>query len=152
MPTSLYCSLNSEKSPPPSFTILRWQHQKCGGNGGITITGTVGSILGGTVIGIVYYITLLTLLTICRIIAVLPQWPIILIGCLGGFLGSAFDSILGATLQYSGYCSVKKCVVHKPSPTVKHISGRAILDNHAVNFLSSLLISVVPLQNGFWNS
>ena len=93
MPTSLSCSLNSEKSPPPSLTVPRWQHQKRGGNGGITITGTVGSILGGTVIGIAYYITLLTLLTICRIIAVPPQWLTIFIGCLGGFLGTAFEQL-----------------------------------------------------------
>ena len=86
------CSLNSEKSPP-SLTFPRWQHQKRGGNGGVTITGTVGSILGGTVIAIAYYITLLMLLTICRILAVLPQWLIILIGCLGGFLGTAFEQL-----------------------------------------------------------
>lgn len=121
-----------------------------GTNGGITITGTIASILGGTMIGLAYFITLLTLLTIRRIIAVPPQWPVILIGCLGGFLGSMFDSILGATLQYSGYCSVKKCVVHKPSPTVKHISGRAILDNHAVNFVSCLLTSVVMPIIGYF--
>ena len=79
--------------PPPSLTFPHWQHQKRGGNGGVTITGTVGSILGGTVIAIAYYITLLMLLTICRILAVLPQWLIILIGCLGGFLGTAFEQL-----------------------------------------------------------
>lgn len=31
-----------------------------------------------------------------------PQWPIIVLGGIGGLLGSIVDSILGATLQYSG--------------------------------------------------
>ena len=87
------CSLNSEKSPPLPYLSSLAASKKRGGNGGVTITGTVGSILGGTVIAIAYYITLLMLLTICRIIAVLPQWLIILIGCLGGFLGTAFEQL-----------------------------------------------------------
>lgn len=31
-----------------------------------------------------------------------PQWPVIIVGGIGGFFGSVLDSILGATLQYSG--------------------------------------------------
>jgi uncharacterized membrane protein len=30
------------------------------------------------------------------------QWPVILVGMASGFLGSTIDSVLGATLQYSG--------------------------------------------------
>ena len=121
-----------------------------GTNGGITITGTVASILGGTVIGLAYYISLVTVLALRRITVITPQWPVIVIGCFGGFLGSLFDSLLGATLQYSGYCSVKKRVVNKPSTTAKHISGRAILDNHAVNFVSSLLTSIAMPFIGYF--
>lgn len=121
-----------------------------GTNGGITITGTIASILGGTVIGVAYYLTLVSILTIRRITIIPPQWPVIVIGCLGGFLGSAFDSLLGATVQYSGYCSVKKRVVYKPSPTARHISGRSILDNHSVNFVSCLLTSIVMPILGYF--
>ncbi|KAJ7379121.1 Transmembrane protein 19 [Desmophyllum pertusum] len=121
-----------------------------GTNGGVTITGTISSILGGTTIGVSYYITLVSILAIRRITVIPPQWPIIVIGCLGGFLGSAFDSVLGATLQYSGYCSVKKRVVHKPASTVRHISGRSILDNHGVNFVSCLLTSIVMPIIGYF--
>lgn len=121
-----------------------------GTNGGITIIGTAASILGGTIIGVVYYLTLVSIMTIRQIKRFPPQWPIILIGCLGGFLGSLFDSLLGATLQYSGYCSVRKRVVNKPSPTAKHIAGRPILDNHAVNFISSLLTSITMPYIGYF--
>ena len=103
MPLSLDCySVNLGKTwslafrklnPPLPYLSSLAASKKRGGNGGVTITGTVGSILGGTVIAIAYYITLLMLLTICRIIAVLPQWLIILIGCLGGFLGTAFEQL-----------------------------------------------------------
>lgn len=125
-----------------------------GTNGGITITGTVASIVGGTVIGVAYYITLVLVMAVRQISLITPQWPIIFIGCLGGFLGSLFDSLLGATLQYSGYCSVKKRVVNKPSSTAKHISGQPILDNHAVNLFSSLLTSITMPYIGYflWKS
>lgn len=75
------------------------------------------------------------------------------------------DSLMGATLQYSGYCSRLKKVVCAPGPTVKHITGLNLLTNgqvrtippseaaasssswprsltasvHQVNFLSALL-------------
>jgi uncharacterized membrane protein len=31
-----------------------------------------------------------------------PQWPLILVGAAGGFIGSLIDSLLGEVLQYSG--------------------------------------------------
>lgn len=91
----------------------------------------------------------------------------VVLGAFWGLLGSFIDSILGATVQYSGYCSERKkvrspacghllvsasstcdsqsgCpynqqVVSQPGPTTKRVSGFAILNNHAVNFVSATL-------------
>jgi uncharacterized membrane protein len=47
------------------------------------------------------------------------------------------DSLLGATLQYSGWCSKKKLVVEEPSDTSTRISGWDVLSNHQVNFFAA---------------
>jgi len=49
---------------------------------------------------------------------------------------------LGATLQYSGWHSKLNKVVEVPSAATRHISGIALLDNHQVNLLSSIITSV----------
>ena len=83
------------------------------------------------------------------------QYHVIFIGGLAGFLGSIIDSLLGATLQYSGWDEKQNCVVEYPHGRhVKKISGTYILDNHSVNLLSSLLTSaLVPYLtvNYFWS-
>ena len=115
-----------------------------GTNGGVTIVGTIASLVGGTIVGIAYYITMVTIMTFDMTLNKYPpQWPIVVTGLLGGFVGSLIDSLLGAKLQYSGYCSVQKRIVHKPSATTKHISGKAVLSNHGVNFLSTLFTGLI---------
>ena len=54
--------------------------------------------------------------------------------------GSVVDSLLGATLQYSGLDEARQVIVEHPGAGITHISGRAILDNHQVNLVTSILI------------
>ena len=73
-----------------------------GTNGGITVIGLLVSLIGGLVIGLGHYIALLMLVSSPVLTSAPPQWPIIIVGALGGLLGSLIDSVLGATMQYSG--------------------------------------------------
>jgi len=114
-----------------------------GTNGGISILGTVASIIGGTFIGIVFWVAGIFFCNNPVDSTIPPQWPIILLGTLGGTLGSIIDSYLGATLQYSGYSPVLKKVVNKPIAAAKKITGSDILNNHQVNLLSALITGFI---------
>ena len=67
-------------------------------------------------------------------------------GGISGFLGSLIDSIMGATLQYSGLNQKTGAIIEspgKPGDTVTHITGINLLDNHEVNLLSSLFTAIL---------
>uniref|UniRef100_A0A8C4PK71 Transmembrane protein 19 n=1 Tax=Equus asinus TaxID=9793 RepID=A0A8C4PK71_EQUAS len=85
------------KSPPRLITT--WEKVPVGTNGGVTMVGLASSLLGGTCVGITYFLTQLVFVNDLDISA--PQWPIIAFGGLAGLLGSIVDSYLGATMQFS---------------------------------------------------
>lgn len=64
--------------------------------------GLLCSFLGGLTIGLFYYIVILNTVDTAVLQLAAPQWPIIVVGGFGGLFGSILDSVLGATLQYSG--------------------------------------------------
>ena len=71
------------------------------------------------------------------------QWKLIPLGLIAGLFGSVLDSVLGATLQYSGYDEATGRVTSKPGPGVQHISGLPCLTNNAVNAVSATLTAMV---------
>lgn len=75
-----------------------------GTNGGITIIGLIMSFLGGIVVGFAYYLTVLYCIESNTLAMSPPQWPIIIFGGVAGLFGSIIDSLIGATLQFSGKC------------------------------------------------
>ena len=128
--------------------ILTWKPVPAGTNGGVSFIGTICSALGGLLVGFAFFLGMEFELLMNQDIHSLFEscWPIIPLGMLAGFLCSLIDSLIGATLQYSGLDTQRNCVVNGPGPGVRHISGRDILDNHAVNLLSSLLTAMlIPL-------
>ncbi|NWR91920.1 TMM19 protein, partial [Furnarius figulus] len=127
------------KSKPRLITT--WEQVPVGTNGAITLVGLLSSLLGGMTVGIAYFITQLIFVTDLEISA--PQWPIIVFGAAAGLLGSIIDSYLGATMQYSGFDHNTGMVVNHQTKDSKHISGKPILDNNAVNLFSSVIIALV---------
>ena len=127
---------------PPRLVTAPWRTVPAGTNGGISVFGSAASLVGGLFIGICFFL-LRIVVDSPNYSTTTPQWPVILAGVIGGCLGSLIDSLLGATLQYSGWCSKNNCVVEHPAPTVTRISGVAILDNHQVNLMSSLLTAII---------
>ncbi|NXF09078.1 TMM19 protein, partial [Smithornis capensis] len=127
------------KSKPRLITT--WEQVPVGTNGAITLVGLLSSLLGGMAVGIAYFITQLIFVTDLEISA--PQWPVIVFGAAAGLLGSIVDSYLGATMQYSGFDQDIGMVVNHQTKDSKHISGKPILDNNAVNLFSSVIIALV---------
>ncbi|KAK7811192.1 hypothetical protein U0070_019223 [Myodes glareolus] len=136
------------KSSPRLITT--WEKVPVGTNGGVTVVGLASSLLGGTFVGLAYFLTQLVFVSDLDISA--PQWPIIVFGALAGFLGSVVDSYLGATMQFSGLDESTGLVVSSPAEETKHIAGKPILDNNAVNLFSSVLVALLlpTVASGFW--
>jgi uncharacterized membrane protein len=74
----------------------------------------------------------------------------LVLGTAAGMTGSLIDSLLGATLQYSGWCSKTNRVVGGAAPHVQHISGRPLLSNNQVNALAALLTSTGCMAAVWW--
>ncbi|KAB1220134.1 Transmembrane protein 19 [Morella rubra] len=113
-----------------------------GTNGGVTKAGLLAAAAAGSVIGLTF-VVFGFFTTRCAYDVALKQLLVVPLSALAGVCGSLIDSLLGATLQFSGFCSVRNKVVGKPGPTVKRISGLSILDNNGVNLVSILLTTML---------
>lgn len=124
------------------FLITTWKRVPRGTNGGVSVIGLVVSFLGGVLIGFVHFLTNCYFIDgdVLRVSSL--QWPLILFGGIAGLLGSVIDSLLGATMQFSGQSEAGK-IVEAPGKAVKHISGIRILDNHSVNLISSIATGII---------
>ena len=121
------------------ISIVTWREVPPGTNGGVSSMGLLAG-LGGS-------------LCIARVAAFvqclygeLPFAGVLLRCCaitVSGIVGNLLDSVLGATLQYSGFDTVQKRVVRKPGPNVQHISGKDVLSNGVVNLITGTVAGIL---------
>jgi uncharacterized protein (TIGR00297 family) len=113
-----------------------------GTSGGVTTLGFLGALLASAVIG--------------SLALVLPVFPgglaLVVICIVGGVVGAAVDSVLGATVQRKGYCSVclkrTESLHHCGEPT--HRSGGVpFIENNMVNLLATLAGAAASLLVAF---
>lgn len=124
--------------------ITTWRAVPPGTNGGITWVGTAASAAGGGLIGVFFFLSGLVTAGVAEGSAhVARQLLLIPLGTWAGLVGSLADSLLGATLQFSGFCSIRKKVVEKPGPSVKRISGADVFGNSMINFLSIFVTTCI---------
>jgi uncharacterized protein (TIGR00297 family) len=120
---------------------------KPGTNGGVTTLGLVASAAGGFAVGFAFWCGGLFVPVVTGNVTLAlqfaAQWPVLVIGLGAGLVGSLMDSLLGATIQFSGYCSERRRMVSKPGPTVTKTSGLNFLSNSAVNFVTASLCALI---------
>ncbi|XP_073837544.1 transmembrane protein 19 isoform X2 [Musca autumnalis] len=134
--------LGSVLSKGDPYLITSFKKVPRGTNGGVSFIGLIVSFLAGVVVGLAYFITIHFTAPAHMYLVAPPQWPLILWGGLAGLFGSLVDSLLGATLQYSGIDEDGKIVESPDEGNVRYISGLRIIDNHSVNLISSIVTGV----------
>lgn len=111
-----------------------------GTSGGITMLGTGAGALGALSLGIFFW-----LLSRCsKSLAALP-----IIALISGVVGSAADSLLGATVQAIYYCPTchteTERRVHSCGTSTSLLRGVPLFNNDAVNFLATLSGGLVAI-------
>ena len=122
--------------------VTTWRRVPRGTNGAVSPAGLVVSLLGGMLVGAGYYLGVFLTASGVSWERSPGQLNVVLLCGLAGLLGSLLDSLLGATVQYSGV-NRSGAIVEVPAPGVTHISGLAIIDNHGVNLWSSVVMALI---------
>jgi uncharacterized protein (TIGR00297 family) len=130
-------------SAVPPRLITNGQTVERGTSGGITVLGTLAALSGAAVIGVV-----------AVLVSPTQSWPIILmITILGGLVGSALDSLLGATVQTIYWCpacqkETERHPTHSCGTATVQVRGWGWFNNDVVNLACSIAGALVTA--GAW--
>eukprot|EP00879_Flechtneria_rotunda_P020922 GHRR01022030.1.p1 GENE.GHRR01022030.1~~GHRR01022030.1.p1 ORF type:complete len:192 (+),score=59.70 GHRR01022030.1:969-1544(+) len=149
-------------TPPRLITSLK--QVPAGVNGAVSTQGLAASAAGGAFVGLVLWVVgcisgelgavapvlnhvlqqrMQQGLLVELVPAAAQQGTVwVMLGLAAGLGGALVDSLLGATLQYTGMDMNTRKVVSKPATTVKHISGLSCLSNDAVNAIAAMITSL----------
>ena len=110
-----------------------------GTSGGITPLGTAAATSGAFSLGLVFHLLKRTR----------TSWTLLPIALLSGLAGSLFDSWLGATWQAMYYCPTcqkeTERRIHSCGQLTQPLRGLAWMDNDVVNFLATLVGSLLAM-------
>jgi uncharacterized membrane protein len=144
-------------SPRTPRLITSGRPVRAGTNGGVTVAGLGGSLLGGLLAGAAFWVGSAAVAGVSAgggggggggKAAALAAAAALALPVLGGsaalgLAGSLLDSVLGATLQFSGVDRKTDRVVSSPGEGVVRIAGSPLLSNAGVNLVSSAVIAAV---------
>ncbi|EDR25688.1 transmembrane protein, putative [Entamoeba dispar SAW760] len=121
------------------FHIITFKQVPAGTNGGVSSLGLISGFCGSLLIGLIGGLVFLMNCPFDITLFILTSSSI----TISGVIGNLLDSILGGTLQYSGWDEKRKCVVRKSGDNVTRISGVDVLSNSAINFITSSMSGII---------
>ncbi|KAJ3131097.1 hypothetical protein HK100_006808 [Physocladia obscura] len=133
-------------SPGRPILITTMKQVPKGTNGGISLLGLIASIVGGGFVGLVGAFSFV--MTPCFNTSIIYKFVILGSAC--GLFGSLVDSLFGATLQRSTFNKksgkitqdFRRAKKNEDRADLVVVSGWEVLDNHQVNFVSSLMTAI----------
>ena len=131
-------------NPKKPRLITNWKMVEPGTSGGISFLGTLATLGGAVLIGLIG----------AAFSNLAAGWSIFLAATLGGVCGSFFDSFLGATVQAIYHCpqcdkETERHPFHTCETETIQTRGWRWLSNDMVNFLASVLgalVAVISIQ------
>jgi len=140
----------------PRFIIDPNSYVEPGSSGGVTLLGSLASVLFSILFGfLAYLVSGFNPLTRFTLIGFSPlvysrgrEYIILFVIAVSGALGSFFDSFLGASIQGKYKCVVCGNVVESHIHCGKesmYLSGVRFIDNHMVNFISGFVGGVIAV-------